>query len=140
MDADIDRARDVEWLNGLTEQIIAGAMRVHSKLGPGLLESVYEVCLAHELVKRGLSVERQKPLLVKYDDVLLDSGYRMDLLVEGAVILELKAVDALTDLHKAQLLSYLKLADCKVGLLINFNVVHLKSGASPGSSTTSKVP
>src|SRR5579884_1594874 len=100
MDAGMDRVADVEWLNGLTEQIIAAAMRVHSKLGPGLLESAYEVCLAHELVKRGLHVEQQKPLPVRYDDVLLECTYRMDMLVEDAVILELKAVDTLTDLHR----------------------------------------
>jgi GxxExxY protein len=93
-----------------------------------LLESVYEACLAYELAQRGLHVEQQKPLPIRYDDVRLDCGYRLDMLVEDAVILELKAVDELTELHKAQLLSYLKLADCRVGLLINFNVAHLRSG------------
>jgi GxxExxY protein len=118
----------VEWINGVTEQIIAAAMKVHRALGPGLLESAYEACLAYELAKRGLRVEQQKSLPITYGDVQLDCGYRLDMLVEDVVIVELKSVEALTELHRAQLLSYLKLANCKVGLLINFNVTLLRSG------------
>lgn len=109
-------------------QIIGAAINVHRALGPGLLESTYEVCLAHEISKLGLSVERQKGLPVRYDNLLLDCGYRIDLLIDGSIIVELKAVDKLLPIHEAQLLSYLKLSDCKVGLLINFNVEVLKTG------------
>ena len=103
-------------------------MAVHRELGPGLLESTYEVCLAYELAKRGLAVERQKELPVKYRGVKLDCGYRIDLLVEDKVIVELKAVERLEPIHIAQVLSYLKLSGCNVGLLINFNVKLLKDG------------
>ena len=103
-------------------------MAVHRELGPGLLESAYEACLAYELPDRGLSVERQKALPVKYRGVNVDCGYRIDLLVEGKVVIELKAVQRLEAIHQAQLLSYLKLSGCKVGLLINFNVKVLKDG------------
>ena len=112
----------------ITEMIIGGAIAVHRALGPGLLESAYEVCLGFELVDRGLSVERQKALPVKYRGVNLDCGYRIDLLVERIIIIELKAVEKIDPIHKAQLLSYLKLSDCKLGLLINFNVRMLKNG------------
>jgi len=112
----------------ITETIIGGAIAVHRALGPGLLESAYEVCLGFELVDRGLSVERQKALPVKYRDVNLDCGYRIDLLVEKIIIIELKAVEKIDPIHKAQLLSYLKLSGCKLGLLINFNVRMLKYG------------
>jgi len=115
-------------LKKITEAIIGGAIAVHRALGPGLLESTYEICLVHELSKHGLGVERQKPLPVAYGDVKLDAGYRVDLLVEDKVIVELKAVDKIEPVHKAQLLSYLKLSSCKVGLLINFNVTILKRG------------
>ena len=115
-------------LNRITEIIIGAAMAVHRELGPGLLESAYEACLAYELPERGLSVERQKALPVRYRGVNVDCGYRIDLLVEGKVIVELKAVERLEAIHKAQLLSYLKLSGCKVGLLINFNVKILKDG------------
>jgi len=115
-------------LNKITEIIIGAAMAVHRELGPGLLESAYEACLAYELPDRGLSVERQKALPVKYRGVNVDCGYRIDLLVEGKVIVELKAVERLEAIHKAQLISYLKLSGCKVGLLINFNVKVLKDG------------
>ena len=108
--------------------IIGGAIAVHRALGPGLLESAYEVCLGFELVDRGLSVERQKALPVKYRGVNLDCGYRIDLLVEKIIIIELKAVEKIDPIHRAQLLSYLKLSDCKLGLLINFNVRMLKNG------------
>jgi GxxExxY protein len=115
-------------LNKITEIIIGAAMAVHRELGPGLLESAYEACLAYELPDRGLSVERQKALPVRYRGVNVDCGYRIDLLVEGKVIVELKAVERLEAIHKAQLISYLKLSGCKVGLLINFNVKVLKDG------------
>jgi len=115
-------------LNAITHKIIDGAIEVHRALGPGLLESAYEACLAFELAERGLKVEQQKPLPVMYKDVHLDCGYRLDLLVEDAVIVELKAVSELAPIHEAQVLSYLKLSGCKVGLLINFNVKILKQG------------
>ena len=115
-------------INKITETIIGSAIAVHKSLGPGLLESAYEACLAFEMADRGLSVERQKALPVVYRDVKLDCGYRIDLLVEEKVIVELKAIDRLLPIHSAQLLSYLKLSACKVGLLINFNVKILKSG------------
>lgn len=115
-------------INKTTETIIGSAIAVHKSLGPGLLESAYEACLAFELADRGLSVERQKALPVTYRGVKLDGGYRLDLLVDEKVIVELKAIDRLLPIHSAQLLSYLKLSDCKVGLLINFNVKILKNG------------
>ena len=109
-------------------QIIGAAIEVHRMIGPGLLESVYEECLAHELGLLGITFERQKPLPVEYKGVQLDCGYRLDLLVENAVVVEIKACAALTPLHEAQLLSYMKLGGWKLGLLINFNVPLLKSG------------
>ena len=115
-------------LNQVTREIIGAAIEVHRELGPGLLESAYESCLAYEITKRGLRVEQQKPLPVVYKEVSLDAGYRLDLLIEKKVIVELKAVDALTPLHKAQLLSYLKLSGLTLGLLINFNVQILRNG------------
>ncbi len=115
-------------LNKITDTIIGSAIAVHRELGPGLLESAYEACLAFELADRGLSVERQKGLPVIYRDVKLDCGYRIDLLVEEKVIVELKAVERVEPIHTAQLLSYLKLSGCKLGLLINFNVKVLKNG------------
>ena len=117
-----------ENLNRFTESIIGAAIEVHRALGPGLLESAYEACLTFELAQRGLQVERQRPLPVVYQEVKPDCGYRLDLLVEEAVIVEVKAVDRLMPIHQAQLLSYLKLSGCKVGLLINFNVKVLKDG------------
>ncbi|MFB0538014.1 MAG: GxxExxY protein [Anaerolineae bacterium] len=117
-----------ETLNQITEHIIGAAIAVHRALGPGLLESAYEACLAFELAQRGLKVEQQKPLPVLYREVKLDCAYRLDLLVEETVIVEIKAVDRLSPIHQAQLLSYLKLSGCKVGLLINFNVRVLKDG------------
>ena len=115
-------------LNEITETIIGCAIKVHRALGPGWLESTYEVCLVHELVKMGLKVQAQVPLPVHYDGIRLDAGYKIDLLVEDKVIVELKAVDALHPLHEAQLLSYLKLSGKKLGLLINFNVRMLNNG------------
>ena len=115
-------------LDRITEKVIGAAIAVHRELGPGLLESAYEACLAFELAELGLTVERQKALPVRYRGVKVDCGYRIDLLVEGKVIIELKAVERLEPIHEAQLLSYLKLSGCKVGLLINFNVRVLKDG------------
>ena len=114
--------------NDITGTIVDAAMKVHTTLGPGLLESVYEKCLKHELVKRGLRVESQIWVPVIYDGMEIDGGNKIDLLVEGNVIVELKVVEQLLDIHKAQLLSYLKLSQKQVGLLINFNVVHLRDG------------
>ena len=112
----------------ITGSIVDAAMKVHTALGPGLLESVYEKCLKHELTKRGLKVESQIWLPVVYDAVVVEGGYKIDLLVEDHVIVELKVVEQILEVHKAQLLSYLKLAYKEVGLLINFNVIHLKHG------------
>src|SRR5262245_24207952 len=114
--------------NELSEIIIGNAMKVHSKLGPGLLESAYEACLAYELSKAGLHFERQKPLPLIYEEVKLDVGYRLDLQVEGRVIVDPKSVDELAPIHLAQILTYLRLTGCKLGLLINFNVAHLRDG------------
>ncbi len=114
-------------LNQITATIISAAIEVHRELGPGLLESAYETCLAYELVERGLDVRRQVEQPVTYRGVHLDCGYRIDLLVDGVVV-ELKAVNSLNAVHKAQVLSYLKLSGCQVGLLINFNVKLLKDG------------
>jgi len=115
-------------LNEITEVIIGAAIAVHRELGPGLLESAYEACLTYELAERKLKVERQKSLPVTYHGVQLDCGYRIDLLVEEQVVVELKTVERLVPIHEAQLLSYLKLSGCKVGLIINFNVKVLKNG------------
>jgi GxxExxY protein len=115
-------------LNRLTEQIIGAAIEVHRHLGPGLLESAYETCLAYELELRGLTVERQKALPLVYKEIRLDQGYRIDLLVAQKVVVELKVVEQFTDVHEAQVLSYLRFSGCKVGLLINFNVKLLKDG------------
>jgi|SRR5690625_880388 len=115
-------------LNDLTYKIIGCAYKVHSELGPGLLESTYEVCLEYELFKSGLNVERQKSLPVIYNDMKLEAGYRIDLLVNNEIILELKSVDAIAPIHKAQLMTYLKLTGLKLGLLLNFNVLDMKSG------------
>lgn len=117
-----------EDLNRLTEAIIGGAIEVHRALGPGLLESAYEACLAHELSMRGLEVERQRALPVSYRGVQVDCGYRLDLVVAGLAVVELKAVDQLAPIHSAQLLSYLKLSRLPVGLLINFHVPVLVQG------------
>ena len=115
-------------INQITEKIIGAAIEVHTHLGPGLLESAYQVCLAHEMKLRGLSYEREKPLPVEYKGLSLDCSYRLDFIVEGAVVVEVKAVDALLPIHQAQLLTYLQLTGCKVGLLINFNVPTLRMG------------
>ena len=115
-------------LNKISEQIIGAAIEVHKALGPGLLESAYEGCLCRELDLRGIPFERQRPLPVQYKGAQLDCGYRLDLLVEGAVVVEIKAVVAIEPIHEAQLLTYLKLGAWKLGLLINFNVPVLKDG------------
>ena len=120
--------REKKRINQVTEQIIGAAIQVHRTLGPGLLELAYEACLVYELQQRGLNYEQQKPLPLVYQGVKLDCGYRLDILVERMVIVELKAVEQLHPIHEAQLLSYLKLANCRVGLLLNFNVTLLKNG------------
>ena len=120
--------KEKELLDDITDKIIGAAIKVHRALGPGLLESAYEVCLAFELSDSRLKVEQQKPLPVIYRDVKLDAGYRLDVIVEDSVIVEVKAVAQMAPIHQAQLLSYLKLSGCQVGLLINFNVKILKQG------------
>ena len=129
-----------EELDQITEKIIGAAIKVHRALGPGLLESAYEACLAFELKDCGLDIEQQKTLPVIYRDVRVDCGYRLDLLVAGKVIVELKAVDQLLPIHQAQLLSNLKLSGCKVGLLINFNVRLLKDGIVRIANNLSETP
>lgn len=119
---------DYPDLNALTDRVIGAAIEVHRHLGPGLLESVYETCLAVELEQLGLAVERQKALTVKYKGIEIPQAHRIDLVIENAVIVELKAVEALTEVHAAQVLSYLKFSHCRVGLLINFNEKLLKNG------------
>jgi GxxExxY protein len=119
---------DLTPVNELTRRIIGSAMEVHRALGPGLLESSYEVCLTHELNSMGLRFEHQKPLPISYKGIQLDCGYRLDIVVENTVVVELKSVETLLPIHHAQLLTYLKLSDYKVGLLINFNVKLLKDG------------
>jgi GxxExxY protein len=115
-------------VNALTARIIGAAIAVHRALGPGLLESTYQACLIHELMGSGLHVERQVPVPVVYRPVTLDCGYRIDLLVERQIVVELKTVDRFDAVHTAQLLTYLKLSGLRVGLLINFNVRLLKDG------------
>jgi len=115
-------------VNDVTERIIGAAIEVHKALGPGLLESAYEECLCHELSLQGVDFVRQLKLPVKYKGIELDIGYRLDLYINGCVIVELKSVDKLTPIHDAQLLTYLRLLNCKTGLLINFNVPVLKQG------------
>jgi GxxExxY protein len=115
-------------VNQISGVVVNSAMKVHAVLGPGLLESAYQACLAHELRKRGLRVETQVPLPVVYEGEKLDLGYRLDVLVEGLVVVEIKCVEAIHPVHQAQLLSYLRLSGRKVGLLINFYVAHLRDG------------
>jgi len=114
--------------NEISEKIIGCAIEVHKSLGPGLLESAYLECLFYELQKNGLKVEKQKPLPLIYKEVKLDAGYRLDLLVENKVVIEIKSVEAINDIHIAQVLTYLKLSNCKLGLLLNFNVLRLING------------
>jgi GxxExxY protein len=122
------RDAETQSFNELTERVIGACIEIHRALGPGLLESAYEECLCHELSLAGIKFERQKPLPVHYKEVNLDCGYRLDLVVEQKLIVELKAVESLLPIHEAQLLTYLKLSSLTLGLLINFNVPVLKSG------------
>jgi GxxExxY protein len=115
-------------INHLTGEVIGAAIEVHKHLGPGLLESAYEECLCHELSLRKIIYERQKPLPINYKQVKLDCGYRLDLVVEDKVILELKSCERIEDIHKAQLLTYLKLSGLQLGLILNFNVPIMKEG------------
>lgn len=114
--------------SSLTEKILGCAFEVHSQLGPGLLESVYEECLYYELTESGIFVERQKGIPVFYKGIKMNLGFRVDLMVERQIILELKSVETLTNVHLAQIISYLKLADCKIGFLLNFNEKSLRYG------------
>ena len=114
--------------NDIATEVIGAAIAVHSTLGPGLLESAYREYLWYELVKKGLYVEKEKPLPLVYEEVRMDCGYRLDLVVENKLIVEVKAVEALNDIHMAQILTYLKVSGCKLGLLINFNVLRVKDG------------
>ena len=116
--------------NEIAKEVVDAAFRVHTKLGPGLLESVYEVGLAYEIEKKGLSVMRQKSVSVKYDDIIFNIGFRADIIVEDLVILELKSIEATAPVHKKQLLTYLRLADKKLGLLINFGAPLIRHGIS----------
>lgn len=120
--------RKIMTENELSKIVFDCALKVHKHLGPGLLESAYEECLFYEIKKTGLQVEKQKPLPLIYEEVKLDVGYRVDIIVENKLILEIKSVEILNDVHLAQLLTYLKLKDCKLGLLINFNVLLIKNG------------
>lgn len=114
--------------NELSSKIIGASIEVHKQLGPGLLESTYEVCLGHELKSMGLEVKQQIPLPVIYKDIKLNAGYRIDMIVENKIIVEIKSVDALAPIHTAQILTYLKLKDLKLGLLINFNEIKVVDG------------
>jgi len=114
--------------NEITEKIIGCAIKVHKNLGPGLFESAYQECLFYELKKEGLNVEKEKALPLVYEEVKLDCGYRLDLLVENKIIVEIKSVDTLNEIHLAQVLTYLKINNSKIGLLINFNVLQLVKG------------
>ena len=122
------RDAETQSFKELTERVIGACIEIHRALGPGLLEAAYEECLCYELSQTGLKFERQKSLPVHYKDVKLDCGYRLDLVVEEKIIIELKAVESLLPIHEAQLLTYLKLSGLTLGLLINFNVAMLKQG------------
>ena len=115
-------------LEKIFKTVLDCSFKVHTSLGPGLLESAYEECLFYELQQSGLNVKKQVALPLVYKDVKLDAGYRIDLLVENKIIIEIKSVESLADIHLAQILTYLKLSKCKLGLLVNFNVKHLKDG------------
>jgi GxxExxY protein len=114
--------------NDISRIVFESALKVHQALGPGLLESAYEECLFYELKKHNLKIEKQKALPLIYYEIKLDAGYRIDIIIEDKFIVEIKSVEALTDVHLAQLLTYLRLSNCKLGLLINFNVSLLKNG------------
>ena len=115
-------------IDDITYQIIGASYKVHRSLGPGLLENTYKECLYYLLAKDGLFVEKEKALPLVFEEVKLEAGYRIDLLIEKSIVVEIKAVEAFTDVHMAQVLTYLKLSGCKVGLLLNFNVTNMKSG------------
>ena len=125
---DKDRQPGLTHGEDLTGRIIAAAIRVHYRLGPGLLESIYETCLCHELGKAAIPFQRQAPLPIVYDDVRLDCAYVADVIVAEQVILEIKSVEQILPLHQSQLLTYLRLTPCRIGLLLNFNTVKLKNG------------
>jgi GxxExxY protein len=114
--------------NEISHLIVGGALKVHTALGPGLLESAYEACLQYELIKTGLRVEAQKPLPLVYESVKLECGYRIDLMVESKVIIEVKSVEAVAEIHFAQVLTYLRLSGLRLALLMNFDVLHMKDG------------
>ncbi|HMH44146.1 MAG TPA: GxxExxY protein [Pyrinomonadaceae bacterium] len=124
----------------LTQRVIGCAMKVHSALGPGLLESAYKECLCFELMRAGLFAEKEKPMPLVYSKVRLDCGYRVDIMVERRLILEIKAVEAINDVHLAQVLTYLKLADLRLGLIMNFHVLHLRNGYATLSISTTTLP
>ncbi len=125
---EVENPQTIDYTTRLTRTIIAAAIEVHRALGPGLLEGTYETCLIFELKQAGLKVEWQKVVPVEYKDVKLDCGYRLDLLIEESVVIEVKSVETLAKIHEAQLLTYLKLSKYRIGLLINFNVKILKQG------------
>jgi GxxExxY protein len=114
--------------NELSNIVIGEAIKVHQQLGPGLLESVYEECLTYKLIKTGLMIQKQKPIPLVFEEIKLECGFRCDILVENKLIIEVKAVESLNDIHLAQVLTYLKLTNVKLGLLMNFNVIKLKEG------------
>jgi GxxExxY protein len=114
--------------NEIGNAIITCAMKVHSAVGPGLLESAYELCLAHELTNQGLKVRNQVPVPIRYEELTIENGYRVDLLVDDRVVVELKAIEAVLPVHRGQLLSYLRLGGFKLGYLLNFNVAHMRDG------------
>jgi GxxExxY protein len=114
--------------NEIAKQVFESALSIHRTLGPGLLESTYQECLYHEIQEKGIHIEKEKPLPVIYKEIDLEVGYRIDLMIENKFIIEIKAVDALNDVHLAQVLTYLKLSNCKLGMLINFNVPLIKNG------------
>lgn len=118
----------MENINELTEHILKYAFKIHSALGPGLLESSYKECLFYELNKNGIFTEKEKPMPLFYEEIKMDIGYRLDLLVENKVVVEIKCAECFNDVHTAQLITYLKLSKCKVGLLLNFKTSSLKSG------------
>ncbi len=119
---------DTKNIEVIYKKILDCSFKIHTALGPGLLESVYVECLYYEVAQSGLSVEKQKALPLTYEKVKLEAGYRIDLLVEGQIVIEVKSIDCLADIHMAQILAYLRLSKCKLGLLVNFNVLHLKDG------------
>ena len=114
--------------NEIGQIVIGSAMAVHSALGPGLLEGAYELCLAHELTKRGMSVDRQVGIPIRYDDLRIENGYRIDVLVNGRVVVELKSLETILPVHRGQVLSYLRLGGFKLSYLLNFNVAHMRDG------------